>query len=102
MSAVKPCPTLGLSPTDYGWTVQDNLLVPVWFEGPAIPDALFASSSADDVEIVDECNNQDEQESESYDSDEEEWSEGSESDMEDSDLDLDSTSELNDGSLRVR
>ena len=46
MCAVKACPTLGLSPTDYRWTMQDNLLVPLWFEGPAIPDALFASSSA--------------------------------------------------------
>ena len=81
MGAEKACPTLGLSPTDYGWTMQDNLLVPLWFEGPAIPDALFASSSAGDVAIVDKCNNQHEQESESYDSDEEAWSEGSKSDM---------------------
>ena len=102
MGAVKACPTLGLSPTDYGWTMQDNLLVPLWFEGPAIPDALFASSSAGDVAIVDKCDNQHEQESESYDSDEEAWSEGSESDMEDSDFDLDGTSELDDGSPRVQ
>ena len=82
--------------------MQDNLLVPLWFEGPAIPDALFASSSAGDVKIVDECSNQDGQESGSYDSDEEAWSEGSESDMEDSDFDLDSISELDDGSPRVQ
>ena len=71
MGAVKTCPTLGLSPTDYGWTMQDSLLVPLRFEGPAIPDVLWASSSAGDVEIVDECDNQDKQESESYDLDKE-------------------------------
>ena len=31
----------GLLPTDYGWSVIDNLLKPTWFEGPAIPDSLF-------------------------------------------------------------
>ena len=81
IGAVKACPTFGLSTTGYGRTMQDNLLVPLWFEGPAIPDALFVSSSAGEVETVDECYNQDEQESESYDSDEEAWSEGSEIDV---------------------
>ena len=31
-----PFPTGGLAPTDYGWTVKDNLLVPRWFVGPSI------------------------------------------------------------------
>ena len=102
MGAVKACPTLGLSPTDYGWTMQNDLLVPLWFEGPAIPDALFASSSAGDVEIVDECDDQDRQETESSDSDKEAWSEGSESDMEDSDFDFDGTSQFDEGSPIVQ
>ena len=35
------CPDQDLSPTDYGWSANGNLLQPVWFDGPALPDALF-------------------------------------------------------------
>uniref|UniRef100_UPI00358F9A5D uncharacterized protein isoform X2 n=1 Tax=Myxine glutinosa TaxID=7769 RepID=UPI00358F9A5D len=44
----------GLSPTDYGWSVNDNILKPTWFEGPVIPDSLFANgrNNAEDMEVV--------------------------------------------------
>ena len=34
-------PDQGLCPTDYGWEVDGGLLQPTWFDGPAVPDALF-------------------------------------------------------------
>ena len=38
-------PSEGMMPVDYGWAVDasDNILKPVWFEGSAIPDDLFAN-----------------------------------------------------------
>ena len=39
-----PLPNQDLSPTDYGWTVMDGLLKPVWFIGQATPSTLFAES----------------------------------------------------------
>ena len=43
----------GLSPTDYGWSVNNNLLKPTWFEAPAIPDSLFTngSNNAEDMDV---------------------------------------------------
>ena len=43
--AVTEAPAIGLSPTDYGWYVDNSLLKPKWFEGPATPDCLFAEDS---------------------------------------------------------
>lgn len=43
--AMTTSPGDGLSPTDYGWSVSDNLLKPTWFKGPAIPDSLFTKGS---------------------------------------------------------
>ena len=34
-------PGENLSPTDYGWALENNVAVPVWFGGPAIPGTLF-------------------------------------------------------------
>ena len=46
-----PFPSVGLSPTDYGWKVHDNILKPIWFEGPAIPDNLFVMDESDRKDI---------------------------------------------------
>ncbi len=37
-----------LSPTDYGWSVTDNLLQPVWFQGCPTPEELFAGHPQED------------------------------------------------------
>lgn len=52
------CPDQGLSPTDYGWSANGNLLQPVWFDGPALPDALFTDNNKDDSN--DACSDSDE------------------------------------------
>ena len=49
--AMLPFPSVGLSPTDYGWKVHDNILKPIWFEGPAIPDNLFVMDESDRKDI---------------------------------------------------
>ena len=41
-------PDQGLSPTDYGWSVKDDLLQPIWFDGPATPSALFSNGTEED------------------------------------------------------
>ncbi|XP_030837116.1 uncharacterized protein LOC105437992 [Strongylocentrotus purpuratus] len=80
-------PTEGISPTDYGWQTKGSLLVPRWFDGPAIPEKLFpcneeaieAEESTGNIEegIVEEQNN-------TLDlSSDEAWTEDSESDTED-------------------
>ncbi|XP_063047206.1 uncharacterized protein LOC134440965 [Engraulis encrasicolus] len=43
--ATLPCPTDGLSVTDYGWCVKDGLLQPNWFNGPSIPQHLFSAGT---------------------------------------------------------
>ena len=43
-------PDQGLSPTDYGWSTDGNLLKPTWFDGPAVPDSLFASKDSENAE----------------------------------------------------
>ena len=42
-----PSPTDGITPTDYGWTLQDNLLVPYQFSGPSIPDSVVKANSSE-------------------------------------------------------
>ncbi len=49
--AATSTPGDGLSPTEYGWCLNDNLLTPIWYEGPAIPDNLF-TSYIEDIEIM--------------------------------------------------
>ena len=41
--AITAFPEQGLSPTNYGWHVDNNILKPTWFEGPAIPNSLFTN-----------------------------------------------------------
>lgn len=55
--AVTEAPANGLSPTDYGWYVDNSLLKPTWFEGPATPDCLFAEKSTNRQNRESEDNN---------------------------------------------
>jgi hypothetical protein len=57
------CPAEGLSPIDYGWFVSttDNILKPVWFRGPAIPNTSFRHSSEDITDVVVEGNDDEEE-----------------------------------------
>ena len=78
-----------LSPTNYGWTVRDGILVPVWYDGPAIPDKLFGNGR-DDAEDLETDISDDEPEQDSINetpviSDDELWSEDSDSEQEDKD-----------------
>lgn len=75
LNASSACPAEGLSPTDYRWIVNDKLLQPNWFDGPAIPDSLFT----DETEDVTEENvvSGDEPDSDAESSDDEPWSEDS-------------------------
>lgn len=70
-------PCENFSPTDYGWAVEDNALVPVWFEGPAIP--VKAGQSTGEEDDLEKNDNEDEPEDLMNDSDEEAWSEDSDS-----------------------
>ena len=45
MCAWRAFPGENLSPADYGWALEENVAVRVWFEGPAIPDKLFTAQS---------------------------------------------------------
>ena len=36
-----PCPTEGISPLDYGWSFDNTVLQPVWFEGRAMSENTF-------------------------------------------------------------
>ena len=40
-------PCSEMSPEDYGWCMNDNILEPVWFKGPAIPDNLFVPKNTE-------------------------------------------------------
>lgn len=68
-----PCPTEGISPLDYGWSIDNTVLQPVWFEGRAMPEHIFSTNSETDEEkqTSEEDNNS---------SDDEPWSEDSDSD----------------------
>lgn len=78
------CPDQGLSPTDYGWSAKGNLLQPVWFDGPAIPDALFRDGDDNESDID---STEDEEDAADYIhleiSDGEAWSEDSDTDSDD-------------------
>lgn len=54
------CPDQGLSPTDYGWAANGNLLQPVWFDEPAIPDVLFSDRCNSNDNSNDACIDSDE------------------------------------------
>lgn len=80
-------PDQGLSPTDYGWSVKDDLLQPVWFDGPATPSVLFteeneSGSDSDDTIIQTSCGHDGHEGSDIELSDDDPWSEDSDSDSE--------------------
>ncbi|KAK4301126.1 hypothetical protein Pmani_024341 [Petrolisthes manimaculis] len=50
----------GLSATDYGWSANGNLLQPVWFDAPALPDALFTDRDNNKNDSNDACSDSDE------------------------------------------
>ena len=52
MSASSAYPTDGMSPTDYGWLLQDGILQPHWFDGPAIPESVFTNDNDADANVV--------------------------------------------------
>ena len=91
-NAATASPGDGLSPTEYGWSVNDNLLQPIWFQGPAVPDTLFTNSTTVEVDsdsdetIITGSEAQCDLEAlsldELSDSDDEPWSEDSDSDQE--------------------
>ncbi|KAK4320394.1 hypothetical protein Pmani_008745 [Petrolisthes manimaculis] len=85
------CPDQGLSATDYGWSANGNLLQPVWFDAPALPDALFIDRDNNKKDSNDACSDSDEttivESTEDIDdhiyqesSDDEAWSEDSDTD----------------------
>ena len=69
--ASEPNPTVGLSPSDFGWHEDDDgSLVPEWFSGPVIPEDLFPEVS------------EEEEESDITDTDDDPWTEDSDFDTE--------------------
>ena len=67
-----PIPARGLKPEDYGWKMQNEILVPKWYDGPSAPtDNLFnegdTTDETDTVEFDDA-------------EDDEQWSDDSEED----------------------
>ncbi|KAG1684928.1 hypothetical protein GQR58_009264 [Nymphon striatum] len=49
-NAATASPGNGLSPIEYGWSVNDNVLQPIWFQGASVPDTLFSNSTAVEVD----------------------------------------------------
>ncbi|XP_041481075.1 uncharacterized protein LOC121428475 [Lytechinus variegatus] len=85
MRAVTSFPCENLSPIDHGWAVEDNILAPLWFEGPAIPEKLmFAGQSTEDLEQSEDDGES--SEDSMINTDDEAWSEQSDSELEDSDI----------------
>ena len=80
-------PSEDLLPTDYGWEESEGILKPVWFEGPAIPDNLFANNPPDATESEDGSDLAAEIDDGVSDSDGEAWTDDSDSDSEKSDTD---------------
>ena len=82
--AITSYPAEGLSPTDYGWSLHGNLLKPIWFKGPTIPDNLFKSGTTnEDMEVEDDNESELEVDGQMSESDGEAWSENSDSEKED-------------------
>ena len=81
-NALSAFPSEDLLPTDYGWEESEGILKPVWFEGPAIPDNLFANNPPNATESEDGSDSAAES-----DSDGEAWTDDSDSDSEKSDTD---------------
>ncbi|KAK4318060.1 hypothetical protein Pmani_010907 [Petrolisthes manimaculis] len=93
------CPDQGLCPSDYGWSANGNLLQPVWFDGPSLPDTLFTDRDNNKDGSNDTCSDSDETtivkstdvDSDADDhiyhepSDDEAWSEDSDTDSQDVD-----------------
>ena len=42
----------GRRPCDYGWNVNNNVLQPTWFEGPAFPSSLFKINDAAEANVM--------------------------------------------------
>ena len=63
-------PAAGMLPVEYGWHMDNGILEPIWFKGPAMPDNLFENDSS-------EIDNEDETEEIYNESDDEAWSDDS-------------------------
>ncbi|KAK4302617.1 hypothetical protein Pmani_025307 [Petrolisthes manimaculis] len=83
-----------MSANDYGWSANGNLLQPVWFDAPALPDALFTDQDNNKNDSNDACSDSDEttivESTEDVDdhiyhepSDDESWNENSDPDSQD-------------------
>lgn len=86
-------PNEHMSPDDYGWSRKEDLLQPLWYDGPSIPESLFTTNTDTRSEDHDNANADTEatfvysqEEDETSDdsdnmreSDDEPWSEDSES-----------------------
>ena len=84
-NAIKAFQTAGITPGNYGWSKNDDgILMPVWFNGPELPDCLFKkkfdTSSASDSEIEHIEDSEDIEDSD--DSDIDPWSDDSDSNSE--------------------
>ena len=65
--AITASPGDSLSPTDYGWSVNDKLPKPTWFKELAIPDSLFMNGSNNTENLQDESDSKPELELETID-----------------------------------
>ena len=52
--ADSPIPAETLNPLDYGWTRVDDIWVPFWYEGEALPDSLMEADNKNPGSIDDE------------------------------------------------
>ena len=71
-------PCEGINPLDYGWSLENGMLIPTWFDGPAIPANIFCKpwerNDEEDImlnEDIESGNENDEQWSGDSDSDDE-------------------------------
>ena len=93
--ASSPCPADGLSPQENGWCKNNDILQPLWFQGPALPDTFLMTELEEDNDMIEERDAASEEESdvlattpdmvevELSDSGDEPWSEDSNSDLDD-------------------
>ena len=86
--ASSSCPADGLSPQEYGWCKNNDILQPLWFQGPALPDTFLRADleEEDDNDKIEGRNAESEEESDEVelsDSGDEPWSEDSNSDLDD-------------------